>query len=347
MTDRPRRAGRSHRRRAPGGGRPHRGRPCPRRTPGPGAGLAGAAGRPAATALALAAALVLPACGGSERPVVLAGTTTTYDSGLLDALARRFEAGHPGLALKVVAVGTGEALALGRRGDADVLLVHAPEAERAFVEAGHGVSRTPVMRNRFVVVGPPSDPAGVGTTDSAVAAFRAVARTRSTFVSRGDGSGTHRREREIWRAAGIDPAGASWYREVGQGMAETLRWASERGAYTLAVSANVRVLRDQLALRVLLDGGPRLENVYSVVQVADPPHPDAARRLAAWLVGPEARRVVAGFGCGRYGRPLFRPVRPDSAAVGRDSAAVGPAAAAGPPPSGARSDASAGPGGDP
>lgn len=264
---------------------------------------------PALRVLALTAMVGIAACGPDPRPVVLVATTSTYDSGLLDVIAERFEAGRPGLSLKVVAVGTGEALALGRRGDADVLLVHDPEAERAFVRTGHGTGRTPLMRNRFLLVGPPEDPAGAARADSVVAAFRAVARSRSLFVSRGDDSGTHRREREIWRAAAVSPAG-DWYREVGQGMAETLRYASERDGYTLTVSANFAVLRDQLDLRVLVDRGPRLGNVYSVVPVADPPHPRAARRLASWLTGLDARRAIAEFGRDRHGRRLFHPVKP-------------------------------------
>lgn len=291
--------------------------------------------RAAVLALALAAGAPL-ACGDGGRPVVLVATTTTHDSGLLDALARAYEADHPEHALKVVAVGTGEALALGRRGDADVLLVHDPEAERAFVEAGHGTGRTPVMRNRFVVVGPPSDPADVAAADSVVEAFRAVARAEAPFVSRADGSGTHRRERAIWEAAGVRPGGG-WYREVGQGMAETLRFADERGAYTLSVSANFFALADRLGLEILLDGGPRTENVYSVVPAADPPHPDAARALARWLTGPEARRVVAEFGREEHGRALFRP----AAGGARDGPAADSPSAAGAPAPGTADSAHA------
>lgn len=287
--------------------------PVPRADVGPAGPVGGRL--PSLLAGLVAAAVGLAACGGgaTQRPVVLVATTTTYDAGLLDALAAAFEQQHPDLSLKVVAVGTGEALALGRRGDADVLLVHDPPGERAFVERGHGVRRVPVMRNAFVLVGPPSDPAGAASADSLVEAFRAIARSRTPFASRGDDSGTHRREREVWRAAGVDPAG-DWYRELGQGMAETLRYASERGAYTLSVSANFHVLRDQLALQVLVDEGPRRENVYSVIPVADPPHPSAARRLVRWLTGPGARGVIASFGRERHGRPLFRPVRRDTTA---------------------------------
>lgn len=294
------------------------GRPAPRPTSGRPPSVRPSANRPAdrwcagrriplPSALLAATLLALAACGPRATPVVLVATTTTHDSGLLDELARAYERTHPDHALKVVAVGTGEALALGRRGDADVLLVHAPDAERAFLRAGHGVGRTPVMENRFVLVGPPADPAGAARAGSVAAALRTVARARAPFVSRGDDSGTHRRERALWRAAGVEPSGG-WYREVGQGMAETLRYADQEGAYTLSVSANFLVLRDRLALRVLADGGPRTENVYSVVRPADSPHPDAAPALARWLAGPEARRVIADFGRERHGRPLFRPV---------------------------------------
>lgn len=261
--------------------------------------------------LLLAAALVTAGCDPSPaRRVTLVGTTSTRDAGLLDSLVAAFEATHPDVDVKPVAVGSGEALELGRRGDGDVLLVHSPEAERRFVRRGFGRERTPVMANRFVIVGPPADPAGVrGATDPAEA-FRRIARARASFVSRGDDSGTHRKERAMWRAAGVEPSG-EWYREVGRGMAETLLVADEWGAYTLSVSANYLLLRPRLELALLLEGaGPRLRNVYSVIPAARSPHPKAGAELARWLVSEAAAAVIARFGTGRVGEPLFRPLPP-------------------------------------
>lgn len=273
---------------------------------------------PAGTLLPLLLAAAVPllaGCGPSPTDrVILVGTTSTRDAGLLDSLVAAFGASRPAVDAKAVAVGSGEALELGRRGDGDVLLVHAPDGERRFVEAGHGTARIPLMENRFVLVGPPGDPAGVRGAAGLVEAFRRIGERGARFVSRGDDSGTHRRELEIWGAAGVEPSGA-WYAETGQGMAETLMVADARGAYTLAVRANVLLLRDRLELTPLAPasgGGPMTANVYSVIPVAGSPHPEARDALVRWLLSESGERVIEGFGRDRFGEPLFRPVDGDS-----------------------------------
>jgi tungstate transport system substrate-binding protein len=248
------------------------------------------------------------------RSLVLATTTSTQDTGLLDALVPRFEK-QTGLKVKVIAVGTGQALELGRRGDADVLLVHAPEAERQFVQQGHGVERKPVFYNDFVLVGPAGDPARVRQANSAPAALKAIAGAEAFFVSRGDDSGTHKKEQALWRTAGVNPAGR-WYLSAGAGMAEALRMASERQAYTLSDRGTYLSLRNTLELQILHAGDAALQNPYAVITVSPRRHPHVntagARRFAAFLLTPATQRLVARYGKERYGEPLFHvwPARP-------------------------------------
>jgi ABC-type tungstate transport system permease subunit/ABC-type tungstate transport system substrate-binding protein len=244
-------------------------------------------------------------------------TTSLYDTGLLDTLVARFESENPDLDVRVLAVGTGQALELGRRGDVDLVLVHAPEAEGKFVAAGHGRSRVTFMRNDFVVAGPADDPAGVrdavagivagDSFDPAPVAFSAIASAGATFFSRGDDSGTHKRERKIWESAGIDPGG-SWYGESGQGMGSTLVMASERRAYVLTDRATFTVLGEAAELDVLATGGRSLENLYSVMIAAAGANQVGATRFWRWVLGKEARSVIAGFGVDRFGAPLFEPL---------------------------------------
>lgn len=254
------------------------------------------------------AGLLVVACGDSERDVILATTTSIQDSGLLDALLPVFEE-QSGYSVKPIAVGSGEAMAMGRRGDVDVLLVHAPEAERQFMAEGHAINRRLVMHNDFVIVGPPDDPAGLRGLTSATDALRQLAQHESLFLSRGDNSGTHQREKQLWQAAGLDPQGASWYQESGQGMGETLIIAAQKGAYTLTDRATYLALRDSLRLAVLVDGDAALLNVYHVLQV----NPDKSGRInvagaqafAEFMVSPEAQRIIGEFGRDRFGQPLF------------------------------------------
>ena len=262
--------------------------------------------------------LVVGAAGCESRSeLLIASTTSTEDSGLFDALLPAFGADYPEYDVHVTAVGTGQALVLGRRKDADVLLVHAPAAESAFVAAGHGVVRCEVMYNDFVIVGPPSDPAGIAGLGDAPAALARIARRATSpdrgpgagsveFVSRGDDSGTHRKERALWTAAGVTPAGG-WYMEVGQGMAEALRMATEQRAYTLSDRATYLAQRDGLELRVLVEGDERLFNQYGVIPVAGASHAGAARDFARWITGPAAQALIGAYGEERFGRPLFVP----------------------------------------
>lgn len=264
-------------------------------------------------------ALLLVGCGGLARPeLTLATTTSVYDSGLLEAILPDFEARH-NVRVRVIAVGTGQAFELGRRGDADVLLVHDPAGEEAFLSAGYGSARYEVMYNDFVLVGPADDPAGIAGMGSAAEALAHIAERQAPFCSRGDDSGTHRREKALWEAAGAVPAGP-WYLSLGQGMGDTLLVASEKRAYTLTDRATFLSMQDRLAnLRLLVGGAtiaenpdPALRNVYSLILVNPARHPhvqaERARSFAEWLTSPETQEAIARFGRERYGQPLFYPV---------------------------------------
>jgi tungstate transport system substrate-binding protein len=248
-------------------------------------------------------ALSLPSCG-QPRELILASTTSTVDSGLLDVLIPAFERTHEDVRIKVIGVGSGEAMALGRRGDADILLVHSPAEEEAFMAAGHGRRREPVMANDFVIAGPPDDPARIRGEPSVIEALRRIAAQDAPFISRGDGSGTHRKEQGLWEAAGASPASRS---EVGQGMGEALTIASERGAYVLSDRGTYLALSDYLRLEVLSEGDPLLSNPYTVITVADSRNAVNADAFADWLTSPEAAELIGAFGVERFGQPLFFP----------------------------------------
>ena len=254
--------------------------------------------------------LVLSGCGTSQpSEVILATTTSTYDSGLLDVLVPAFEA-QSDYVVKTVAVGTGKALAMGREGNADLLLVHAPAAEEAFMAGGYGSRRDLVMHNDFVLLGPPDDPVGAGEADSPGAALARIAADRYGFLSRGDDSGTHKKERSLWEQAGIEPDG-EWYLESGQGMGATLRIASEKQAYTLSDRATYLALRDELDLAIVFSGAPELLNIYHVILVNPARWPRVnqagAQALADFLISPEGQALIATFGVERFGEPLFVP----------------------------------------
>ena len=259
-------------------------------------------------------ALVL-GCSQPEPPqqsITLATTTSTQDSGLLDVLIPMFER-QTGIEVKVVAVGTGQALEMGRRGDADVLLTHAPAAEEAFMAEGFGTERRSVMANDFVLVGPSADPATVAGEKSIVAAVAKIADNSATFISRGDESGTHMKEKLIWQEAKIEPNG-SWYLKSGTGMGQTLRIASEKAAYTLTDRATYLSQKDGLELVILSEGGPILLNPYAVIPINPEKHPhinhDSAAAFADFLVTPESRQSIAEFGLDKFGQPLFFPDEP-------------------------------------
>ncbi len=276
----------------------------------------------------LAVCFVLVPLGMGARaagPVLrLATTTSTDDSGLLAAILPAFER-RCGCQVHVIAVGTGQALAIGRRGDADVLLVHSRAAEERFVAEGHSRQRRDVMYNDFVVVGPMADPAGVRGKRLAREAFAAIARAAAPFVSRGDRSGTDEAEKRVWAGLGLSPDGRPWYRSLGQGMGETLMAASEQRAYTLSDRGTWLSMRRRLGELDLLVGGrtladnadPDLRNPYGVIAVDAGRHPgvnsELAQRFVAWLLSPETQGAIGRFGVEQHGQPLFYP-------------AVGPAA---------------------
>ena len=241
--------------------------------------------------------------------IILATTTSTRDSGLLDVLLPAFEQ-KTGYRVKPIAVGSGQALTLGERGEADVLLVHAPASEKKFMEAGHGTARILVMHNDFVVVGPPGDPAGIKGAQKAADAFAAIAKAGSLFVSRGDDSGTHKMELQIWQAAGVRPEG-KWYQSAGQGMGGTLRIASEKDGYTLTDRATYLAQQKTLALAILVEGDAALLNIYSVIPVNpnknDKSNAEGAEAFAQYMVSPEAQALIGSFGVDKFGQPLFFP----------------------------------------
>lgn len=240
-------------------------------------------------------------------PLRLATTTSTQNSGLLDHLLPAFREAT-GIEVHVIAVGTGRALRLGEAGDVDVVMVHAPEAEARFVASGAGTRRYPVMKNAFLLIGPPHDPAAVEGLEDAAAALRRIARAGARFVSRGDDSGTHKKERALWTAAGLEPDGA-WYVEAGQGMGKVLQMADELGAYTLTDQGTWLAYRERLRLVPLVAGDPRLDNPYSVIPVDPRRHPHvnhrAAMTLVDWLRSPEGQRRIASYRL--HGEQAFVP----------------------------------------
>lgn len=243
------------------------------------------------------------------KEITLATTTSTQDSGLLEVLVPAFQR-QTGIKVKVVAVGSGQALELGRRGDADVVLSHSPDAEKRFIEEGWGTERLAVMHNDFIIVGPADDPAGIKGKTTAVDAFKSIADNRLPFVSRGDESGTHQMERTIWKEAGVDPKGG-WYIRAGTSMAQALRMANEKIAYLLCDRSTYLALKKELELVVLLEGDDRLLNRYSVITVNKARHPhvhhEEANRFARFLLSPEGQKMIGAFGVDRFGQPLFVP----------------------------------------
>ncbi len=250
------------------------------------------------------------ATGGATSDVILASTTSTQDSGLFDVLIPAFEKDNPSYKVKVVAVGSGAALTLGQKKDADVLLVHSPAAETAFVAAGYGTDRKPVMYNDFLIVGPATDPAKVKETTSAAAAFARIAKQKATFVSRGDNSGTYTKELSIWTSATVDPTKTanSWYVSTGQGMGAVLGIANEKLGYTLVDRATWLTNKDQNpGLTVVLEGEKKLFNPYHVILVPGARNAAGAKAFEDWIVGPAGQEVIGEFGVTKYGQQIFVP----------------------------------------
>jgi tungstate transport system substrate-binding protein len=259
----------------------------------------------------LTAALALAGPARAQSTIVILSTTTsTQDSGLLDVLVPMFEK-KTGLTVKTISVGTGQALALAARGEADVTLAHAPAAEKRYVDEGRMLNRRLVMYNDFVIIGPENDPAKVKGLPRALDALRRIAETRSRFVSRGDRSGTHTLEMGLWKQAGIEPQGA-WYIESGQGMGQTLGIANDRRAYTVTDRGTWLAFQKRVSLPILVEKDRPLLNLYSVmeVNVANGPRVNAAggQAFADFMVSPEVQDVIRTFGEDKYGQPLFIPI---------------------------------------
>jgi tungstate transport system substrate-binding protein len=246
------------------------------------------------------------------KAVILATTTSTQDSGLLDVLIPIFEK-EAGYFVKTISVGSGQALAMGRKGEADVLLVHSPADEQKLVAEGYGVNRRLVMHNDFIIVGPPGDPAGIKGSSSSKDALTRIAKTGALFLSRGDSSGTHSKEKGLWKAAGIDPDGRSWYQQTGLGMGDTLNVASEKRGYTLADRGTflARNKARPLGLEVLVEGEPLLLNVYHVIEVNPARWPKVnaagAKAFGDFMVSARTQKLIGGFGVEKVGSPLFIP----------------------------------------
>lgn len=245
-----------------------------------------------------------------EEPknMILATTTSTQDSGLLDVLIPEFES-EANVNIKTIAVGTGQALEMGTKGEADALLVHAPKAEEAVVESGDAINRKRVMFNDFIIIGPNNDPAGIKGLDTKQA-FTKIFKSEAVFVSRGDDSGTHKKELEVWKSTNIDPAALSTYLETGQGMGPTLQIASEKGGYVLTDRATYLAQQKNLKNMVLLvEGDTDLLNVYHVMQVNPEKHDkvnnEDAQKFVEFILSDKAQKIIAEFGVIEYGEPLF------------------------------------------
>lgn len=260
------------------------------------------------TAASTTAAPALEATTQTLNPVVRLSTTTSVnDSGLLPELEKMFEE-KSGYQLDIIANGTGAAIKLGETGDADVLLVHAKASEEAFIEAGFGVKRIPFMHNFFVIAGPESDPAAVKLAKTAADAFKLIAESESPFVSRGDDSGTHKAELNIWKKAGIEPTG-SWYNSAGKGMGPCLQMAGELSAYILTDQATYLATKEQTKLAILLGQSDDMKNTYSMIAVSQDKHPtvnkEGAQAFIDFMLSDEAKSFIADYGKTKYGEPLF------------------------------------------
>lgn len=253
---------------------------------------------------------LLAACAQapSNPNLILATTTSTQDSGLLDVLIPMFEQ-QTGYKVQTVAVGTGEALKMGEQGNADVLLVHAPSSELTFMGGGNGKERMLVMHNDFILVGPADDPAGVRSLKP-VDALTAIYQASAKFVTRGDDSGTYKKELSLWQKAGLEPAG-DWYIETGQGMGASLTVASEKGAYILTDRATYLANKANLQLEILVEGDTSLLNVYHVITVNPDKWPkinyEGAKAFADFMVASRTQEIISRFGVDKYGEPLFYP----------------------------------------
>jgi len=245
-----------------------------------------------------------------EKTVILATTTSTQDSGLLDVLLPIFEK-KTGYFVKTIAVGSGQAMAMGQKGEADVLLVHSPAAEKKFVAEGFGINRRLVMHNDFIIVGPSEDPAKIKGIKSSSESFKKIASANALFLSRGDNSGTHAKEKDIWKTAGVNPEGEKWYQQTGLGMGQTLSVAAEKKGYTLADRGTYLALKKNLGLDILVEGDAILLNIYHVIEVNPVKWPKVntagAKTFADFMLAKETQDIIKTFGVDKFGSPLFFP----------------------------------------
>ena len=251
-----------------------------------------------------------PVFAAEQKNLILATTTSTQDTGLLDVLNPIFEK-KTGFFVKTIAVGSGQAMAMGAKGEADVLLVHSPAAEKKFMSEGNGVNRMLVMHNDFIIVGPPSDPAGIRGMKSASEAFKQIAAKGAVFMSRGDNSGTNAKEKDVWKAAGINPEGQKWYQQTGLGMGQTLNVSAEKKTYTLADRGTYLSLKKNLGMDILVEGDKVLLNIYHVIEVNPAKwskvNTHGAKAFAEFMVSKEVQDIIGTFGVDKYGSPLFFP----------------------------------------
>jgi len=251
-----------------------------------------------------------PSAQAQPKTIILATTTSTQDSGLLDVLLPIFEK-KTGYFVKTIAVGSGQAMAMGQKGEADVLLVHSPEAERKFIAEGYGVNRRLIMHNDYIIVGPSEDPAKIKGVKSSSEAFKRIASMKILFISRGDNSGTHSKERTIWKAAGINPEGEKWYQQTGLGMGQTLNVAAEKKGYTLADRGTYLALKKNLNLNILVEGDAILLNIYHVIEVTPAKwakvNAAGGKAFSDFMVSKETQDIIKTFGIDKFGSPLFFP----------------------------------------
>lgn len=263
-----------------------------------------------ALALILTMSVINVAAATRQKNIILATTTSTQDTGLLDVLIPIFEK-KTGYFVKTIAVGSGQAMAMGQKGEADVLLVHSPDAEKKFVEDNYGINRRLVMHNDFIIVGPLSDKAGIKGEKSAAQTFKKIANADSLFVSRGDNSGTHSQEKKLWKAAGVNPEGQKWYQQTGLGMGQTLGVAAEKKGYTLADRGTYLAMKKNLGLEILVEGDAALLNIYHVIEVNSTKWPkvnaEGAKAFADFMVSRNTQEIIKKYGVEKYGSPLFFP----------------------------------------
>jgi tungstate transport system substrate-binding protein len=245
-----------------------------------------------------------------QKNIILATTTSTQDTGLLDVLIPIFEK-ETGYFVKTIAVGSGQAMAMGQKGEADVLLVHSPDAEKKFIAEGLGVNRRLVMHNDFVILGPAADGAKIKGKKSATAAFKDIAGANALFISRGDNSGTHSQEKKLWKAAGVTPEGQKWYQQTGLGMGQTLNVSAEKKSYTLADRGTYLAMKKNLSLEILVEGDAALLNIYHVMEVNVTKWPkvnaDGAKAFADFMISKQTQDIIKTFGVDKFGSPLFFP----------------------------------------